>query len=1185
MPLRAVSLEDRYTLEEGTVFLTGVQALVRLPLDQARRDRRAGLRTGTVISGYPGSPLGGYDLELERVARLLRPHDIVHIPGVNEETGAAIAWGSQLLDLFPHSRFDGVTGIWYGKSPGVDRCGDIFRHGNYGGGPRHCALIALAGDDPSAKSSTLPNASEWAFVNCGMPVLYPATVAEMLELGLHAIAMSRFAGLWVGFKTVTNLCDGAATVHVSPDWPETVYPEATIDGRRFRKPHSAIFLPPGSQELERSLYEERLLAAQAYARANRLDRAIVAHRHDRVGIVAAGKTFSDLWQALADLGLDEEELAALGVRLLKLSLIYPLDPQTVREFARGLEEVVVIEEKRELIEGQVKSALYGLPDAPRVVGKRDERDQPLFPSFGELDADAIAERLGPRLLRLAPSHPGIERRLRELAEVRQRPQPSVPSRLPNYCSGCPHSRSTLMPGEEVVGGGIGCHGMGGLMSQKERQVSWLTPMGAEGAPWIGIAPFVDREHLFQNLGDGTFFHSGSQSLRNAVAAGANMTFKILYNGHVSMTGGQAITGGRDVATLTRLLEAEGVARTIVVSEEPRRYRRARLAGNAKVYHRDRYEEAVRELKRTRGVTVLIYDQECAAEKRRARKRGRLPEPTKHVFINEDVCEGCGDCGYKSNCMSVRPIETEFGRKTQIHQPSCNKDYSCLQGDCPSFLTVYTRPGARRTPARSLPPLDPARIPDPTPRAGLNGPYRIYMPGIGGTGVVTTNQVLAYAALMEGKEALALDQTGLAQKGGAVLSSLTISREPLAYASNKVGLGQADLLLALDILGAANKVNLDRCWPGRTTVVGNTDREPIAEEIRHMEVAGPSADVLRSIIDAYSRPQDNIWVAAGHLAERLLGDQTKVNTFLVGVAYQAGLIPLHHESIEAAYRLNGVDVEENLQAFRYGRLYYHDPAQVERLLGEERRGLQEEIDYSLGQLGHRSPRGRAYLALLERCAHLDEESRRLLAVRLRELVLYQDAAYAGRYLERVLQVARREEEAAPGRRELTHAVIRYLYKLMAYKDEYEVARLLLREEWRRRVEEEFGPGARVRFNLHPPLLRALGLRRKLELGGWARPLLRLLVALRRLRGSRLDPFGRMEVRRQERALIGWYESLLDELLAGLRTDNHALAVELASSPDRIRGYESLKLRRIQETKESVAAKLAEFRGAAAPEART
>jgi indolepyruvate ferredoxin oxidoreductase len=874
------------------------------------------------------------------------------------------------------------------------------------------------------------------------------------------------------------------------------------------------------------------------------------------------------------MGLDEEELSALGVRVLKLSLIYPLDKELVRDFARGLEEVIVVEEKRGLVEEQVKAALYGLDAAPRVVGKSDEHGRPLFPSFGELDTDAVAERLGPRLLRLAPDHPGIRRRLQQLRQVRSRPVPSVPARLPNYCSGCPHSRSTSTPGEGVVGGGIGCHGMGLLMSQQERQVSWLVPMGAEGAPWLGIAPFVDRGHLFQNVGDGTFFHSASQSLRNAVAAGANITFKLLYNGHVSMTGGQPITGGKGIPALTQLLEAEGVARTIVVSEQPRRYRRARLARNAKVYSRDRYWEALQELKRTPGVTVLIYDQECAAEKRRARKRGVLPEPAKRVFINEDVCEGCGDCGYKSNCMSVRPVETEFGRKTQIHQPSCNTDYSCLEGDCPAFLTVYVPPRRESKTSRLPPHIDPSVLPEPRRRV-LKGPYRIYMPGVGGTGVVTTNQVLAYAALMEGKEVLALDQTGLAQKGGAVLSSLTIAPGPLGYLSNRVGAGQADLVLALDALGAAQRVNLDRCWPGRTVVVGNLDREPVAEEVRHVEFEAPKTDTLRSIVDAYSSAKGNVWVRAGRVAERLFGDQTKVNTFLVGVAYRAGLIPLDYESIEAAYRLNGVDVEENICAFRYGRLYYHEPALVERLLGAEKRGVKEEAARSFEELGRGSPRGRAYLELLGQCGHLDDESQRLLAVRIRELILYQDVGYAERYVRRVLEVARREEEVVPGRRELTGAVIRNLHKVMAYKDEYEVARLLLRDEWKRRVEEEFGAGARVCFNLHPPILRALGLKRKIEVGAWIRPLLRLLVALRRLRGSPFDPFGRTRVRREERALIEWYDGLVQQIVEGLTAHNYQVAVELASLPERIRGYEEIKLARMAEAKAAGAVKLREF----------
>jgi indolepyruvate ferredoxin oxidoreductase len=1170
---REVRLEDRYTLERGTVFLTGIQALVRLPIEQARRDRAAGLRTGILISGYPGSPLGGYDLELARAQRFLEPLDIHHVPGLNEELAAASVWGSQMIERFGHSRFDGVTGIWYGKSPGVDRTLDVFRHANFGGGPSNSGMLALAGDDPNAKSSTLPNASEWDFVACSMPVLYPATVGELLSLGLHGIALSRLVGLWTALKCVTNLCDGGASVRLAPDQPRIVLPELGD----FEKPQSFSLLAPASIELERHLFERRIPAVHVYARANRLDEIVWRGPRDRVGLVAAGKTATDLRQALLDLGLGEAELAALGIRVLQIRLLYPLDPAIVREFAEGLEEIVVVEEKRDLIEGQLRAILYPGPHRPLVVGKTDERGRPLFPWHGELDQDAIAERVGPRLLRLGPVPEQLRRRLREIEEIRGRRYTTFAQRLPNYCSGCPHNRSTVAVEGEVVGGGIGCHGMGALMTQPERGFAFATPMGAEGAPWIGAAPFVDLDHVVQNVGDGTFFHSASQSLRACVAAGVNITFKLLYNRHIAMTGGQRPQGAFDIITLTRYLRAEGVARTIVVSERPSEYRGSELADNAAVYDRSRYGEAVRELRRVPGVTVLIFDQECAAEKRRARKRGRSPMPSQYIFINEEVCEGCGDCGRISNCMSVQPVETEFGRKTQVHQSSCNQDYSCLQGDCPAFLTVTTSEGLA---PRHPPPLAPDELPEPGGRVEARHGYRIYLPGIGGTGVVTTNQVLAYAALIEGKQVSILDQTGLAQKGGAVLSSLLVHEgEENPSLANRVGLGGADLVLGLDLLGVANPINADRMSPERTVVVANSSVVPTAEAIRHVGFLMPAESMLRHAVDRYSRASENVYVDAGGMAEVLFGDQMMANLLVVGAAYQAGLLPMSAASIEAAIQLNGVDVERNLQAFRYGRLSVHDAERVQRLTRPHVPTLEEVRQRQLAQL---NGRGARYLELLERCAGMSEETRRLLALRVGELIRYQGPAYAAGYVDDVVAIWEREQGVAPGREELTQAVARFLYKLLAYKDEYEVARLLLKEEWAERVRQTF-VRPRVAFNLHPPLLREWGLRRKLRFGPWFRPVLWMLTHLRWLRGTSWDPFGRTRMRRLERELIGWYRGVLAELREGLTADNHDQAVEIASIPDHIRGYEGLKLANAERARRLAGERLERFRASEASRA--
>ena len=1167
-PRPELKLDDRYTVDEGTVFMTGVQALVRLPIEQARRDRAAGLRTGTLISGYPGSPLGGYDLEVQRARRFLEPLDIKLVPAVNEELAAANVWGSQMTEIFGGGPFDGVTGIWYGKSPGVDRCLDIFRHANLGGGPKHSGMLALAADDPQAKSSTIPNQSEWDFVACAMPVLFPAGVGELLSLGLHGIALSRLTGLWPAMKCVTNVCDGGASVDLAQVRPAITLP----DLGDFQKPSSFIFFAPGSVELERHVFEERFPAAFAYARANRINEIVQRGRRDRVGLVAAGKTYTDLLQALREMGLGDTQMAELGLRVLKIGMLYPLEPSVVREFAQGLDEIVVVEEKRDLLESQLRSILYGEGKRPAIVGKHDEHGHALFPFHGELDADLVTERLGPRLLRLGAAPESIGRRLKEIEEVRGREYTAFARRMPNYCPGCPHNRSTVRTDGELVGGGIGCSGMGPMMTQDERQTVYAAPMGAEGSPWIGAAPWVDADHFVQNVGDGTFFHSASQSLRACVAAGVNITYKLLYNRHVAMTGGQHAEGAQDVVPLTHYLRSEGVTRTIIVSEFDNSYQGAELADNAKVYDRTRYEDAVRELREVPGVTVLLFDQECAAEKRRARKRGKMPEPEKYVFINEEVCEGCGDCGDVSNCMSVQPVDTELGRKTQIHQASCNKDYSCTRGDCPSFMTVYT---SKSLVKKTAPTIEAREIAEPAQRVGARHGYRVYMPGIGGTGVVTANQVLAYAAMMEGKQVHVLDQTGLAQKGGAVLSSLTIyegAAEP--YLSNKVGLARADLMLGLDTLGVVNAVNADRMSPARTVVVADSTLQPTAEVVRHVNLLMPGKTALQRAIDAHSRAEENVWLEAGRTSETLFGDQALTNIFMVGVAYQAGLLPMASETIEAAIQLNGVAVEKNLQAFRYGRLFKADPARVTRLLGEPVLSADEVRERQLATLGRDSG---AYAELLARCAAMSEETRRLLGLRVAELIRYQDAAYARRYVDDVLAVWEKERTLGAGE-PLAQAAARYLYKLMAYKDEYEVARLLLKGEWAERIRATFVDPT-VKFNLHPPLLRDHGLKSKLELGRWFKPLLGMLIPMRRVRGTAWDLFGRAEVRRVERELIGWYSGLLRDLSEGLDAGNHKLAVTIASAPDRIRGYERIKLDNVRVTREFVDRKLSEFKSVA------
>jgi len=1169
-----LTLDDKYTVTEGSVYLTGIQALVRLPLDQQRRDARAGLHTGAFITGYEGSPLAGYDLTLARTGQLLKAHNIVHQPAVNEELGATAMMGSQLVHLFPGPCVEGVNSLWYGKGPGVDRCGDIFKHANFGGtGPQSAAII-LGGDDHNCKSSTLPHQSDFAYMSAGIPILYPASIQEFIELGLHALALSRFSGCWVALKLVTNLCDGGGVVEVGPDRPQIIIPDVLIDGKPFRKLQDMTFLPPGTLDMERRLFYERHTAVRAYAHANGLDRIEEHTGDDRIGLVSAGKSYADLRQALYDMGLDSATLQRLGIRVLRLGMTYPLDAEVVRRFATGLEEIIVIEEKRAFVETQLRDCLYNLPQRPRVLGKDDEHDVPLFPMHGELDADVMVERLGPRLQRLGEA-PGIAARLAVLQAIRGRHYDPFMARKPNYCSGCPHNRSTRALAGHIVGGGIGCHGMSGLIEQPSRHASYLTQMGGEGMPWVGAAPFTETRHIVQNIGDGTYFHSGSQALRACVAAGVNITFRLLYNGAVAMTGGQDAQGSMTIPTLTHSLAAEGVKRIIVVSEQPQRWRRAPLASITTLWPRHKYFDALRELEATPGVTVLINDQQCAAEKRRERKRGIQTEAHVFAVINEEVCEGCGNCGEVSNCMSLHPVETEFGPKTRIHQSSCNQDYSCLEGDCPSFVTVEVAHGTGLA-LKKPPVLDAAVIPEPPQKATIAGSYAIYIPGVGGTGVVTVNALLCYAALMEGKSLLNLDQTGLAQKGGAVLSNVILT-EGETVAANKVGMGTANLYLVLDALGGVTPVNLDRTHPTCTVAVVNTTPNPTGEMIRNNSILFPTEASIRRNIDPYTKAAQNLYVDAGTIAEGLFGDHMATNLFILGIAYQAGLIPLAAASIEQAIALNGVAVQQNQQAFRYGRRYVCEPQAVLNLAVPPPKGLHEERAAMLLYLEEQYSKAEreAYFYLLKRCEHLDEEAQRLLAIRIGELIDYQDVAYATSYVDFVLEVAAREAAACPGRVEFTHAVMRQLYKVMAYKDEYEVARLHLKQAWHTRLTGMFTEPQKMYYHFHPPFLRSMGLQRKLKLGPWFTKPLRVLRHLKTLRGRYWDPFGYAKVRRAERQLIPWYRQTITQVLAHLDDSNHALAVVIANAPDAIRGYEDIKLRRLAETQELVAQHLARF----------
>ena len=1145
-----VRLEDRYTADSGPVQMTGVQALARLPLNILRSDRTRGLKTAVFISGYEGSPLGGYDLELGRHAKLLASYDLVFQPGVNEELAATSVQGTQLAAGLADARVEGVTGFWYGKSPGLDRASDALRHANLMGTHPKGGAVAFVGDDPAAKSSTVPGASEFLLADLGMPVLYPADPQDVLDLGSHAVAMSRLSGLWVALKIATNVADSSGTVEIDAHGVDPQLPLVMFEGKKWEHHPTARMLQPALSEMERTREGVRMDAARAYAQANRLNRIQTFGSGASLGIVAAGKTYLDMRQALRILGLNEAELAARGVRLMRLAMVHPLIASEIEEFADGLAEIIVVEEKRPFIELAVKEILYGVKDAPAVTGKTDPAGAKLFAAYGELDADLIAaglaSRLGPR-----PEFTTVT--AWQAKQALRRPVTQLPlvTRTPYFCSGCPHNSSTKVPEGSLVGGGIGCHALV-LMMEPEAvgDVVGLTQMGGEGAQWIGMAPFLrTRRHLLQNIGDGTFHHSGSLAVRAAIASGVNVTYKLLYNSAVAMTGGQQATGAMAIPALTRMLAAEGVRRIVITTAEPNGYRRADLAPIAEVWHRDRVVEAQEVLSQVEGVTVLIHDQECATELRRKRKRRLAPDPAERIMINQRVCEGCGDCGEKSNCLSVQPIDTDFGRKTVIDQSSCNKDYSCLKGDCPSFLTVVpgdpgSSPRGRRATA---PALAPDAIADPWFRFDVaRAPHTTRITGVGGTGVVTLSQVLSAAGRIAGRQVRSLDQTGLAQKGGAVISDVKISAGEIEQ-SHKAVAGECDLYLGCDLLVAADAKNLAVTDPSATIAVVSTTKVPTGQMVTDKTVPFPDVDATADRIRNATRGAESVFVDARGLSVTLFGSDQFANMLLAGVAFQTGALPLPARAIEQAIELNGVQVEPNLQAFRRGRQRVADPAafalavaaaSIEapaRVPAESERRLIESVGAVPGSRLHR-----------------------IVTARIPDLVEYQNADYARRYAEVVARVREAEVRSVSARSELSEAVAEFGYKLMAYKDEYEVARLLVDPQAEAAVRAEFGEGARVSYQLHPPVLRALGMKRKLKLGPWSRPGFRLLRAGKIVRGTKLDPFGYTRVRRVERELTEEYTATIDDLLRQLSAETYPRAVEIARLPDLVRGYENIKL---------------------------
>ena len=1162
LALAAATLDDKYTLPAGRAFMSGIQALVRLPMLQRQRDASAGLNTAGFISGYRGSPLGGYDQALWAAKKHLSSQNIVFQPGVNEELAATAVWGSQQLEFDPaNKKFDGVFGLWYGKGPGVDRCSDVFKHANMAGTAPHGGVIALAGDDHVAKSSTAAHQSDHIFKACGLPVFFPSSAQDILDLGLHAFAMSRFAGVWASMKTIQEVVESSASIDVSPDRVNIILPDD------FSMPPGGLHIrwPDAALVQEARLFDHKWYAALAYVRANKLNHNVIAGPNDRFGIIASGKAFNDTRQALADLGLDDATCRQVGIRLHKVNVVWPLEATITREFAQGLTEILVVEEKRQVIEYQLKEELYNWrPDVrPNVLGKFDEGDGDtsggewsqanpgnnwLLRAAADLSPGLIAQAIAKRLKKLGvPEHIAqrMDARLGVLAAKAQALASGATGgaeRQPWFCSGCPHNTSTRVPEGSRAMAGIGCHFMATWM---DRETIGFTQMGGEGVPWVGQAHFSKRPHMFANLGDGTFFHSGSLAIRQSIAAGVNITYKILYNDAVAMTGGQPIDGILSVAQMTRAVEAEGARPIVVVSDDPAKYQGAQaqaLAPGVTVRHRDELDSVQRELRELAGCSVLIYEQTCATEKRRRRKRGKLVDPAKRVVINELVCEGCGDCSVQSNCLSVEPVETEFGRKRKINQNSCNKDYSCTKGFCPSFVTVeggeLKKPKKETRPDPfSLPALPQPLLPASTSADGQARAWGIVVAGVGGTGVITIGQLLGMAAHLEGKGVVTQDSAGLAQKGGATWSHVQIAESPELIHTTKVDTAKADLVIACDGIVAAGKATLALMQTGSTYVALNSHATPTAAFVANPDWQAPTAGCEAALAAAVGRAQLGLFDAE-QVAVQLLGDAIYTNPLLLGYAWQKGQIPLGQAALLRAFELNGTQIDNNKAAFEWGRRCAHELAAVQAMFK-----AQQVIEFV------KKP------SLTE-----------MVAKRVAFLTDYQDAAYAARYAAVVEQV--RAAEAALGGSRLSEAVARNLFKLMAYKDEYEVARLHTDPAFTAQIagmfEGQMGRDYQVVHHLAPPLIaktNAKGELIKQRFGPWIRHGFALLACLKGLRGGSFDPFGKTEERRMERALIIDYQATIAELLRALTADRLAAAVEIARLPEDIRGYGHVKARHL------------------------
>ncbi len=1125
MTLHEVALGDKFDLSKERVFLSGAQAIIRMLLMQRERDRLAGLNTAGFVSGYRGSPLGGLDMQLWKARQQLGEAGVVFQPGLNEELAATACWGTQQTELGGEGRYDGVFGLWYGKGPGVDRSGDVFRHANLAGTSKHGGVVALMGDDHMAESSTNAHATEFVFVASMIPILNPAGVQELIDYGLYGYALSRFAGMWTAIKCVKDNVESTASVDSSLDRVRITIPE--------------FDMPPGGlgirDEIDQLGQEERLFdckraAASAFIRANDINRIIYSGgRSAKLGIITVGKSYLDVRQALDDLGIGEAKANRIGIRLFKVGAPWPLDLDHIADFVAGLETVVVVEEKRSLIEVQLKEALYNTSHRPLIVGKTDEGGSWLFPAKGALDPNEIAIALGDRILRTIGHSEEIAARVARLRQFQAMlaDTQDIGHRTPYFCSGCPHNSSTKVPEGSVAAAGIGCHFMALWM---DRSTSGFTAMGGEGAQWVGQAPFVSREHIFQNLGDGTYNHSGSLALRFAKASGANITYKILYNDAVALTGGQQHEGGLSVHAIANQVRAEGIEWIAVVSDEPDKYAASFPAGTT-VHHRDDLDSVQRELREVKGVSVLIYDQTCAAEKRRRRKRGTFPDPDKRVIINELVCEGCGDCGVQSNCVSVQPVETEFGRKRRIDQSSCNKDFSCVNGFCPSFVTVH---GARIRKAEEVAGSDdPLKgVPMPvTSGLGEQG-WSAIIDGVGGTGVVTIGAILGMAAHLEGKGCGMIDMAGLAQKGGAVFTHLRVARTPDDIHAIRVSAGKADLILGCDLVVSGSRKVLGAVHEGHTMFVANTAEIMPGDFTRAADFSLPTERLKRAIRKAAGDDRAHFFDAT-QTSAALFGNSIGANMFMLGFAFQKGALPLSAEAIERAIGLNGEAVTMNVAAFRWGRRAAYDPDFVQQI--------------ALGSKADTAP---------VPAQSLDD----VIARRAEFLTCYQDDAYARRYLDRVERIRKAESHAVPGSTKLAEAVARNLFKLMAVKDEYEVSRLYTDGSFRRQLAREFEGYDRLEFHLAPPILGrrdANGKPLKSRFSSWMMIGFKLLAPLKRLRGTTFDLFSYTADRRLEHHLLERYETDLHRIAGILEPPRLEAAVGLASLPQLIRGYGHVK----------------------------